>query len=560
MGWWDGHAGCLKAARNAHTPVPVHRWSVRHYSSLPLHPSPATNSSLRGNIIKRLNRAIVHAHACKALLFLPEKDNWGSFLPPPAARVMDFRGRPGGRHPRCSGAETRRINRLNIKIEYGLKIKIVGGEGAGEKGNSGGDGNHATGAFNWRLETPMTYWSWAMWQVGPMAGWDDAAGNPTGRVIWFSESDAAAAGIAGGDRVALYAWRNATDALTTTCLRQYLGFCELGFCGGGDGGGTGGAAGGGDGPASAGQAAARAEAGGAGAGAGASVSLARRAGRGAPPAATGPPAPSPLPRLAVHVRQGDIYPPHFGATRWTGNGQPPLSYYLAALGHRAWGRVDVLAELGVPEGPVMAGLRMLRAQGALPGLLTAPVGAADAERGPGGAAVMHAEDGGREQGPTRPVTSVSLTTPALVFPDERPAGSIVAAEATTEADQVTAANARSEGTSQEAAAAWRADIQKMVCSDAVVIASSSTASIAGLGFAHTIYSPTCAVAYSSPHRTWAIQWDHTDGTNLSPDGATRSGTWRPPYQVTQNNSAAEWAGAFLAPASAPAWCGSVDSE
>ena len=517
----------------------------------------------RGNIIKRLNRAIVHAHACKALLFLPETDNWGSFQPPPASRVMDFRGRPGGRHPRCSGAETRRVNSLNLKIEYGLKIKIKGGDGGGKEGDIGGVGKNATAALNWRLETPMTYWSWAMWQVGPMAGWDDVAGNPVGRVIWFSEAAAAAAGIAGGDRAALYEWRNATDALTTTCLRHYLGFCEPGFCEGGNGFGDG-----------ADTTTGQTTLAGAEAGSG-RAALSNRGMQGGGASGDAPPAhfSSPLPRLAVHIRQGDIYPPHFGATRWTGNGQPPLSYYLAALGHRSWGRVDVLAELGVPEGPAMAGLRMLRAQGALPSLLTAPATAAMDGHGLDGAAgrPVHDEEVGREQQQQqqqhdryRPfTTTISTTTttaqpPVLVFPDERPSGSIFAAVATTMDGQITAANARSEGTSKEAAAAWRADIQKMVCSDAVVIASSSTASIAGLGFAATIYSPVCQVAYSLPLRTWAIQWDHTDGTTLSLDKSTRSGTWRPPYQVTHNNSAAEWAGALLTPAAAPAWCGIVD--
>lgn len=55
--------------------------------------------------------------------------------------------------------------------------------------------------------------------------------------------------------------------------------------------------------------------------------------------------------LVMHLRQGDLFKPGFKSNVARGKGQPPLSYYLAALKIANWSNVLIVTEPGI-EGPI----------------------------------------------------------------------------------------------------------------------------------------------------------------------------------------------------------------
>ena len=63
--------------------------------------------------------------------------------------------------------------------------------------------------------------------------------------------------------------------------------------------------------------------------------------------------------LVVHIRQGDIFRSNHSANVHHGYGQPPVSYYLSAIGHQPWDEVIVVAQNTTDVSPLWLDLRLL---------------------------------------------------------------------------------------------------------------------------------------------------------------------------------------------------------
>jgi hypothetical protein len=69
--------------------------------------------------------------------------------------------------------------------------------------------------------------------------------------------------------------------------------------------------------------------------------------------------------LVAHVRNGDIFPPHFKPTPHVTMGQPPLSYYLSIFAYKTWAKIIVIAEPSPFHNPVYDALLMMNKSGAI---------------------------------------------------------------------------------------------------------------------------------------------------------------------------------------------------
>lgn len=63
--------------------------------------------------------------------------------------------------------------------------------------------------------------------------------------------------------------------------------------------------------------------------------------------------------LVLHIRHDDIFPANFDPNVDHGYGQPPLSYYLSAIGHKKWAEIIVVAQDSLSTSPVYQHLSML---------------------------------------------------------------------------------------------------------------------------------------------------------------------------------------------------------
>jgi hypothetical protein len=65
-------------------------------------------------------------------------------------------------------------------------------------------------------------------------------------------------------------------------------------------------------------------------------------------------------KLVVHIRQGDIFKTEYNPNVHRGYGQPPLSYYLAAMSFQRWKEVIVVGEQTNDTSPIWSELHVMQ--------------------------------------------------------------------------------------------------------------------------------------------------------------------------------------------------------